>query len=418
MSGMNSTASMTSAERVFDVIVESIVPMPAMPTVPTVPFAKRTGTDIPTSYAYLTKNLDGFQSSGNVTWDATEKAAKFDGGTLTLNNFDAFANVDHDSAFAICFDFKKTSSNPTYGFVFQLDNGVGVNENRFGFNAGGSDDHRGLTYATINNSHNVYWSQDFGDSSKAFISQNNGSWGTSWKPENDTWYNVALFMAGGELQYYLNGNWIGTFNAPSEGSLTNAQIMDNMKNLTTLFVGKSSNSGDGTFRGYVKNLQFFSYAQNNAPSALKTALDAYEAKMEDGKVYKNLSNAYAKYQQAAARYDAYIYGDLDLTAQTNGTTNSDLLNGASQELALATGAMLALQLITAYLVMIQTTERMLRLVIICFICRPEFRRILHIAGHIMNMVPLNPMIHLLKRNYITPKQRCCMLIQTVSLQYL
>ncbi len=326
-------------KRLLSVFLAAVMVFTTVPFTAIVAFAKRTGTDVPTSYAYLTKNLDGFQSSGNVTWDATEKAAKFDGGTLTLNNFDAFANVDHDSAFAICFDFKKTSSNPTYGFVFQLDNGVGVNENRFGFNAGGSDDHRGLTYATINNSHNVYWSQDFGDSSKAFISQNNGSWGTSWKPENDTWYNVALFMAGGELQYYLNGNWIGTFNAPSEGSLTNAQIMDNMKNLTTLFVGKSSNSGDGTFRGYVKNLQFFSYAQNNAPSALKTALDAYEAKMEDGKVYKNLSNAYAKYQQAAARYDAYIYGDLDLTAQTNGTTNSDLLNGASQELALATGAM-------------------------------------------------------------------------------
>lgn len=330
-------------KRLLSVFLAAVMVFTTVPFAAIVAFAKRTGTDIPTSYAYLTKNLDGFQSSGNVTWDATEKAAKFDGGTLTLNNFDAFANVDHDSAFAICFDFKKTSSNPTYGFVFQLDNGVGVNENRFGFNAGGSDDHRGLTYATTNNSHNVYWSQDFGDSSKAFISQNNGSWGTSWKPENDTWYNVALFMAGGELQYYLNGNWIGTFNAPSEGSLTNAQIMDNMKNLTTLFVGKSSNSGDGTFRGYVKNLQFFSYAQNNAPSALKTALDAYEAKMEDGKVYKNLSNAYAKYQQAAARYDAYIYGDLDLTAQTNGTTNSDLLNGASQELALATGAMQPLE---------------------------------------------------------------------------
>lgn len=324
------------SKRMLSIFLAAVMVFTTVPFTAIVAFAKR--SEEPTSYAYLTKNLDGFQSSGSVTWDSTEKAAYFDGGTLSLSNFNAFANVDHDSAFAISFDFKKTSSNPTYGFVFQLDSGSGSNENRFGFNAGGSDDRRGLTYATINSSHNVYWSQDFG-SSHTFLNQNNGSWGTSWKPENDTWYNVALFMAGGELQYYLNGSWIGTFNAGSEGSLTNAQIMDNMKNLTTLYVGKTSNTGDGTFRGYVKNLQFFSYAQNDSPAALKTAIDAYEAKMADGKVYKNLSNAYAKYQQASARYDAYVYGELDLTAQTNGTTNSDLLIGASQELALATGAM-------------------------------------------------------------------------------
>ncbi len=330
-------------KRMLSMFLAAVLVFTTVPFSALVAFAKRTGNDAPTSSAYLTNGIDdAFTKTGEVSWDSTEKAAYFNGGTLSISNFNALSNVSSSSAFAVSFDFKKTSANPTYGFVFQLDSGIGSNQDRFGFNAGGSDDHRGLTYATINNSHNVYWSQDFG-ASHTFLNQNNGSWGTSWKPENDTWYNVALFMAGGELQYYLNGNWIGTFNAPSEGSLTNAQIMDNMKNLTTLFVGKSSNSGDGTFKGYVKNLQFFSYAQNDAPSALKTAIDAYEAKMADGKVYKNLSNAYAKYQQAAARYDAYIYGDLDLTAQTNGTTNSDLLIGASQELALATGAMQPLE---------------------------------------------------------------------------
>lgn len=322
-------------KRMLSMFLAAVLVFTTVPFSALVAFAKRTGNDAPTSSAYLTNGIDdAFTKTGEVSWDSTEKAAYFNGGTLSISNFNALSNVSSSSAFAVSFDFKKTSANPTYGFVFQLDSGIGSNQDRFGFNAGGSDDHRGLTYATINNSHNVYWSQDFG-ASHTFLNQNNGSWGTSWKPENDTWYNVALFMAGGELQYYLNGNWIGTFNAPSEGSLTNAQIMDNMKNLTTLFVGKSSNSGDGTFRGYVKNLQFFSYAQNDAPSALKTAIDAYEAKMADGKVYKNLSNAYAKYQQASARYDAYIYGESD---PTDATVNAALI-GATQELTLATGAM-------------------------------------------------------------------------------
>ena len=87
-------------KRLLSVFLAAVMVFTTVPFAAIVAFAKRTGTDIPTSYAYLTKNLDGFQSSGNVTWDATEKAAKFDGGTLTLNNFDAFANVDHDSAFA------------------------------------------------------------------------------------------------------------------------------------------------------------------------------------------------------------------------------------------------------------------------------------------------------------------------------
>ncbi len=274
------------------------------------------------SYTYLTSGIDGdFTNVGSVTWDGTENAARFNGSNyLKIDNFDAFANVTSSTGFAISFDFKKTSSNPNWGFVFALTSG-NSNDNRFTFNAGSNTDNewnRGLTFAVVNGAYNSYYSNDFANSDHCSTT------GATWKPDNDTWYNVTLHMdTTGAFTYYVNNTFMGTFRADynnsSNGANAGSVVENAIHNFNTLYIGCGATASE-CLNGYVKNITFLGCsAPNNANSlkALKTAIDTYEEKMADGTIYTNLSAAYSKYQQACARYDAYVYGELDLSNATN-----------------------------------------------------------------------------------------------------
>lgn len=324
-------------KRMLSMFLAAVLVFTTVPFSALVAFAKRTGNDATTSSAYLTNGIDEAFTNNNVTWDSTEKAAKFTGSNYLQMNSNPLANVTADGEFAISFDVKKDSSTPDNGRIVDVNDGT--TSNTFAIN-GGSDTtnnwRRGMTLAKVNDSECSYYSNDLGD---ATMTTGGGS---GWVLESGVWHNVTVYMAAdGAYSYYIDGALKGTFKANYSDTavsgdrahgVTATAIRQAFATMTNFRVGKSIYN-DAGFVGYIKNLQFLSFT--NPAVTLKTAMDAYEAKMADGKIYTNLSNAYDAYQQASARYDAYIYGESD---PTDATVNAALI-GAAQELTLATGAM-------------------------------------------------------------------------------
>ena len=314
-------------KRVLSIFLAAVLVLTTIPLSALVAFAKRTGNDVPTSSAYLTDGIDeAFTNTGNVEWDENEKAAKFTG-----------SGVAADGEFAISFDVKKDASTPDNGRIVDINDGT--TSNTFAIN-GGSDStnnwRRSMTLAKVGGSECSYYSNDLGDATMTT------GGGAGWLLESGVWHNITVYMdAAGAYSYFVDGVLKGTFKSNYSDTavsgnrangVTSTMIRQAFAGMNKVRVGMSVYNDPG-FVGYVKNLQFFSYSD---PAVnLKTAMKAYEAKMADGKIYKNLSDAYAKYQTASARYDAYIYGESD---PTNATVKGNLI-AAANDLALATAAM-------------------------------------------------------------------------------
>ena len=301
-------------KRMLSMFLAAVLVFTTVPFTAIVAFAKRTTE--PTSYAYLTNGIDSaFTTGSGVAWDTTEKAAYFDGSHyLSISSFNAFSNVSSSTGFAVSFDMKKEAGMGDWGFALSISDGT--NNNRFAFAAGKQDDFvNSCSISALNNVHNFYYSNDFGNN-------NHSMSGTPWNSKLNTWYNITLyFSTTGEYSYYVDGNLQGTFrndynsatsnhdaNSPSGQDICNA-----IKNFTNLKIGAGAAGGE-LFKGYIKDVQFYDF-QDNAVT-LKTALDVYNAKMTDGFIYKKLSQSYTEYQKASARYDAYIYGEVAASGLT------------------------------------------------------------------------------------------------------
>ncbi|MBQ7740683.1 MAG: hypothetical protein IJT65_05575, partial [Eubacterium sp.] len=299
----------------------------------------------PSPYSYLTTGIDSaFTNTGSVSWDGTEKAARFNGSNyLQISDFDAFSNVSSSTGFAVSFDFKRDTTNSDYNFVLTLTNGS--NANRFTFNAGSNTNdanRRGLTIGAVNGAYNWYNTELFGNST---YTTESGTGHGPWHPDDNTWYNVTLYMTpingntSNLLCYYVDGTLINKFKVPGNwganaaGDTTNQALADAISGFTTLKIGAGAENGE-KFSGYVRNVQFYSGAGEDTVKSLKTAMTAYETKMADASnIYTNLSTAYTKYQKASALYDSYIYGEA------SATTNASTYANAAIELATATNAM-------------------------------------------------------------------------------
>ena len=297
-------------KKALSLLLSVLMVVTMLPTFAITANAKNT---VPSSHAFLNNGIDSaFTNNGSVTWDNTEKAARFTGSNyLSINNFDAFSNVTSSTGFAVSFEFKKNSSNPHWGFVFALSDGT--NNNRFTFNAGSNTDtewDRGLTFGVVNGAYNSYYSNDLANGDHCSTT------GTQWKPDNDTWYTVTLYMEpSGTFDYYVNNELYGKFrsdySASSNGAMNNSVLTNAMKNFTKLYVGAGA-TGSECLNGYIKNLRFFSLS--NVASSATESMSWYEYKMANG-IYTNMKTAYDDYCIISQKYDAYLYGEesIDFT---------------------------------------------------------------------------------------------------------
>ncbi len=285
----------------------------------------------PSSYVFLTNGIDGaFTNTGNVTWDATEKAAKFTGSNYLTLSSNPLADVTNSSGFAISFDFKKDSANADNGRLIDVNDGT--TSNTFAIN-GGSDStndwRRGMTLAKVNGNECSYYSNDLADGTMTT------GGGSAWVPESNVWYNLTVYMdASGQYSYYVDGQLKGSFVAnysdtaisgDRANGVTGQAIKEQFASMTQVFVGRAIYN-DPYFQGYIKNLAFYDFGSD--AGSLKTAMELYERKMATG-IYTNMSAAYTAYQKASTHYDAYIYGE---------NADTDVV-GPAQELGLAVAAM-------------------------------------------------------------------------------
>ncbi|MCH5320972.1 MAG: hypothetical protein J1E36_04370, partial [Eubacterium sp.] len=287
--------------------------------------------------SYLSKDattgIDKSRSVGNVTWDANEHAAYFDGNSYIVLEGAPMASVTASTGFAISFDYKRSADNPDNGRI--LDFNSGSDYNSFAINGGTPNQNewrRLMTLAKVNGVESSYYANDFGNTDYC-------TWqGTAFPPEEqaDTWYNVTVSMApSGEYSYYINGVLRGTFRSNYNihgvsNGVVPTTISDSFTTFNNYMIGKAIYSTDPGFKGYVKNVKLYDRPVNATQAfagdassdiaTLKGAIDEYESRM-DGTIYTNMGPAYNAYVEACKAYDSYYYG---------GNTSVDIVTPAAK----------------------------------------------------------------------------------------
>ena len=221
---------------------------------------------------YLTSKSE-FDNPGNkydkgttVSWSAEENAVYFQGGKSQFDSYikikdNPFAAVNSTSGFAISMDFKLfyksdgTKTGPWARLFEATDNLEPNNKNRFlitmckavgSYESGytGSDDSKYHMYPLF--------VQDGGYVLTLKPTDTNKRW---W----DEWHHLTLLVKpkGSLPVMYIDGVLVETTSADYDSGKY-ATLLDKMKDLAYLYIGKSSYPNDGCINGYVKNVQIAS----------------------------------------------------------------------------------------------------------------------------------------------------------------